>query len=48
VAGKTGTAQTNTAKPRAWFVCFAPAANPRIVVAVVVLNKAVLQAALGG
>jgi len=38
VAGKTGTAQTPSGKPHAWFVCFAPAANPRIVVAVVVLN----------
>ena len=38
VAGKTGTAETTSGKPHAWFVCFAPAKNPRIVVAVMVLN----------
>jgi penicillin-binding protein A len=38
VAGKTGTAQTATGDPHAWFVGFAPADNPRIAVAVVVLN----------
>jgi len=38
VAGKTGTAETSTGNPHAWFVCFAPAQNPKIVVAVVVLN----------
>jgi peptidoglycan glycosyltransferase len=38
VAGKTGTAQTSTGNPHAWFVCFAPANDPQIVVAVVVLN----------
>jgi penicillin-binding protein A len=38
VAGKTGTAQTVGGKPHAWFVCFAPAQQPRIAVAVVVLN----------
>jgi len=38
VAGKTGTAQNSTNKPHAWFVCFAPASNPKIVVAVLVLN----------
>jgi peptidoglycan glycosyltransferase len=38
VAGKTGTAETPSGKPHAWFVSFAPAQNPRIVVAVVVLN----------
>ncbi|MDQ2663629.1 MAG: penicillin-binding protein 2 [Candidatus Eremiobacteraeota bacterium] len=36
VAGKTGTATTAVGKPHSWFVCFAPAENPRIVVAVVV------------
>jgi penicillin-binding protein A len=38
VAGKTGTAETPSGKPHAWFVSFAPAQNPRVVVAVVVLN----------
>jgi peptidoglycan glycosyltransferase len=38
VAGKTGTAETATGNPHAWFVSFAPAENPQIVVAVVVLN----------
>jgi penicillin-binding protein A len=38
VAGKTGTAQTAQGNPHAWFVSFAPANDPRIVVSVVVLN----------
>jgi peptidoglycan glycosyltransferase len=38
VAGKTGTAETTSGNPHAWFVSFAPAQNPKIVVAVVVLN----------
>jgi penicillin-binding protein A len=38
VAGKTGTAQTPGGSPHAWFVAFAPAQNPKIAVAVVVLN----------
>jgi penicillin-binding protein A len=39
VAGKTGTAEDQpNGNPDAWFVSFAPAENPRIVVAVVVLN----------
>jgi penicillin-binding protein A len=38
VAGKTGTAETASGNPHAWFVSFAPAENPEIVVAVVVLN----------
>ncbi|HXF57221.1 MAG TPA: penicillin-binding protein 2 [Actinomycetota bacterium] len=38
VAGKTGTAQVPGAAPHAWFVCFAPAADPQVVVAVLVLN----------
>jgi penicillin-binding protein A len=39
VAGKTGTAQhAEGENPHAWFVCFAPADNPEIAVAVVVLN----------
>jgi peptidoglycan glycosyltransferase len=36
VAGKTGTATHPGAPPDAWFVCFAPADEPRLVVAVVV------------
>jgi penicillin-binding protein A len=39
VAGKTGTAQHGTGlPPHAWFVCFAPAQNPTLVVAVIVLD----------
>ncbi|MBV8082966.1 MAG: penicillin-binding protein 2 [Candidatus Eremiobacteraeota bacterium] len=36
VAGKTGTGTHTGAPPDAWFVCFAPAENPRLVVAVIV------------
>lgn len=38
VAGKTGTATHTGGPPDAWFVCFAPAEAPRLVVAVVVEN----------
>ncbi len=39
VAGKTGTAQTaENAPPHVWFVAFAPAENPEIAVAVMILN----------
>jgi peptidoglycan glycosyltransferase len=39
VAGKTGTAQTAEGEPpHAWFVSFAPAEDPEIAVAVVILN----------
>lgn len=38
VAGKTGTATHLGGPPDAWFVCFAPAEAPRLVVAVVVEN----------
>jgi penicillin-binding protein A len=39
VAGKTGTAQTvEGAAPHAWFVAFAPADDPEIAVAVMILN----------
>jgi peptidoglycan glycosyltransferase len=39
VAGKTGTAQHGTGlPPHAWFVCFAPAPDPKIAVAVIVLD----------
>ena len=37
VAGKTGTAQTvKGANPHTWFICFAPAEDPQIAVAVIV------------
>jgi penicillin-binding protein A len=37
VAGKTGTAQQGRGRPpHAWFMAFAPAASPRIAIAVVV------------
>jgi peptidoglycan glycosyltransferase len=37
VAGKTGTAQTVAGtNPHTWFICFAPATNPKIAVAVIV------------
>lgn len=50
VAGKTGTAQTTTeAAPHAWFVGFAPADDPQVVVAVLVENGGNLGAeATGG
>jgi peptidoglycan glycosyltransferase len=39
VAGKTGTAQTvGGAAPHAWFICFAPAEDPQLAVAVLVEN----------
>lgn len=38
VAGKTGTATNPFGAPHSWFVCFAPAENPRVVVAVIVEN----------
>lgn len=38
VAGKTGTAEVAEAEPHAWFTGFAPAEDPRVVVAVVVEN----------
>ena len=59
VAGKTGTATNPRGRSDAWFVCFAPAENPRVAVAIVVENvgygstyaapiaRAVLQTALG-
>jgi len=49
VAGKTGTAETASGAPHAWFVCFAPADHPRIAVAVEVLNGGTLaNEATGG
>ncbi len=59
VAGKTGTAEIEGAEPDAWFICFAPAEDPVIAVAVLVENageggkvaapiaRKVLQQALG-
>ena len=38
VCGKTGTAQNPHGEDHAWFVCFAPAGDPRIAIAVVVEN----------
>jgi penicillin-binding protein 2 len=38
VAGKTGTAETPSGEPHAWFVGYAPADNPEIAMAVVVEN----------
>jgi peptidoglycan glycosyltransferase len=39
VAGKTGTAENVPGKPtHAWFVCFAPAQNPQVAIAVLIEN----------
>ena len=38
VAGKTGTATNPLGAAHSWFVCFAPAENPRVAVAVIVEN----------
>ncbi len=38
VAGKTGTATNPIGAAHSWFVCFAPADNPRVAVAVIVEN----------
>lgn len=38
VAGKTGTAQNPGGDPHAWFTAFAPAEQPTVAIAVVVLN----------
>ena len=39
VAAKTGTAQTGRNTTDVWMICFAPAQNPKVVVAVVVPNQ---------
>jgi peptidoglycan glycosyltransferase len=38
VAGKTGTATNPLGAPHSWFVCFAPAENQRVAVAIIVEN----------
>jgi penicillin-binding protein 2 len=38
VAGKTGTAQNPHGEDHAWFMCFAPARNPEVAIAVIVEN----------
>jgi penicillin-binding protein 2 len=38
VAGKTGTAQNSHGDDHAWFMCFAPAENPEVAVAVIIEN----------
>jgi cell division protein FtsI/penicillin-binding protein 2 len=38
LAGKTGTAQNPHGEPHSWFVGFAPADDPRIVIAAIVEN----------
>ncbi|MDQ6615681.1 MAG: penicillin-binding protein 2 [Actinomycetota bacterium] len=48
VAGKTGTAQTGNNSIHAWFVCFAPATQPKVAVAVLVENQPAGGEATGG
>ena len=50
VAGKTGTAQLGTepAKSHAWVIGFAPADNPRVAVAVIVLGQEGASEQTGG
>jgi peptidoglycan glycosyltransferase len=48
VAGKTGTAQTGKNTIHAWFVSFAPASAPKVVVAVLVENQPEGGEATGG
>jgi peptidoglycan glycosyltransferase len=48
VAAKTGTAQTGTHHTDDWFVAFAPANNPQIVVSVVLPNQGNLVSDQGG
>lgn len=49
VAGKTGTAQHDPGKPpHAWFISFAPAADPKVAVAVVVEDGGVTGSEVGG
>jgi peptidoglycan glycosyltransferase len=48
VAGKTGTAQTGTGTVHTWFICFAPAAAPKVAIAVLVENQPGVNEATGG
>jgi peptidoglycan glycosyltransferase len=48
VAGKTGTAQTGTHHTDDWFVAFAPAAHPRVAVAVVLPDQGYANQYQGG
>jgi penicillin-binding protein A len=48
VAGKTGTAQTGVNTVHTWFVCFAPAADPKVAVAVIVENQPAVNESTGG
>jgi peptidoglycan glycosyltransferase len=49
VAGKTGTAQSAPDRPPyAWFVCFAPADDPQVAVAVIVEDAGVERDAISG
>jgi len=49
VAGKTGTAQTTPSRPPyAWFVCFAPADNPKVAVAVLIQNAHITRSEISG
>jgi peptidoglycan glycosyltransferase len=48
VGGKTGTAQTGLDTNHVWFISFAPAADPKIAVAVMLENLPVASEATGG
>ncbi|MGH9189684.1 MAG: peptidoglycan D,D-transpeptidase FtsI family protein [Acidimicrobiales bacterium] len=48
VAGKTGTAQTGLDRSHVWFISFAPAADPKVAVAVVLENQPSATEATGG
>jgi peptidoglycan glycosyltransferase len=48
VAGKTGTAQTGRNTAHAWFIAFAPAAAPKIAIAVIVEDQPGVGDATGG
>jgi penicillin-binding protein A len=48
VAGKTGTAQTGLNTVHAWFISFAPAADPKVAVAVIVESQPAVNESTGG